>query len=233
MITYRDLEGGYTLKEGDRILMHGIEYEVQRSSRDYFMFNIGDSGRNYEVFERLDVSKEEKYSWAERFGGKACGDFPEFTSLENLTKFVGSIIEKPRYNVGDQVIIAERSGSSESYPFSFTGEMAALAWKAFTIKSVQKRIIYIEDCLNYNGDIFVYRLAEDEGCYQWHSSMFAGRVKPGSVAFRMPKGPVVEEYGEQDPFDGSMGSGGCSHDEDCESIYINTPSKPLKTTIVL
>lgn len=81
---------------------------------------------------------------------------------------------KSLYNVGDKVTIAERKGSEDDYPFSFTDCMTKLADKTFIVKKVTP--ITISYCYKYdNGDNYKYFL--EGSCWSWHSSMFKTTIQ--------------------------------------------------------
>lgn len=75
--------------------------------------------------------------------------------------------------VGDEVIINERIGKSQDYPFSFVDEMANLHGEIFKIDNIrEKDLNYEDDREFYNGDDSNYSLGGKASQYNWSSSMF-------------------------------------------------------------
>lgn len=74
------------------------------------------------------------------------------------------------YKVGDKVIIAQRKGEADDYPFSFVDKMASHSGEVATVSKVKYMGNYSfgEKC--YNNDPYRYEL--EEFFYNWHSSMF-------------------------------------------------------------
>lgn len=73
------------------------------------------------------------------------------------------------FNVGDTVIVKKREKNKWDYKFAFTGEMAKLSGKIFTIES-----IYVNrDLGEYKvpDDNALYILKEDRQRFNWSSGM--------------------------------------------------------------
>lgn len=72
--------------------------------------------------------------------------------------------------VGDKVIIEQRRGSSENYPYSFADGMTCYSGKEMTITGISQ--------YSYGGNLFsnysdkCFYLEEDGNEFTWHSSMF-------------------------------------------------------------
>ena len=123
-INYSQLaKDGFSLGEGDFILIHGIEYEVCKSdiTGKYFLDNI--TGSNDAVFNKLRL-RDSKYALARVYEKDIDNDgcFPEFKQLDNLTKFVLWLVKTPLFKVGDKIKISKFK-TGENYPFGFNDGM--------------------------------------------------------------------------------------------------------------
>lgn len=79
------------------------------------------------------------------------------------------------YKVGDRVIIAQRKGRSNDYPFGFIDEMTTYSGKIATIQEVSR---CKSDCSHkrfYNNDPFKYKIDLGNNILVWHSSMFKSK----------------------------------------------------------
>lgn len=75
------------MKEGDRIELSGIEYEVKREDAKYWLEAA--YGFNYQIFSKHGISK--KGLQLKVLGYQGVGDFPECKNLKDLEKFVDAI----------------------------------------------------------------------------------------------------------------------------------------------
>jgi len=158
-INYKQLvTDGFSLSEGDSILIHGITYEVRKSmaTSKYFLENI--AGYNGEVFRKFRLG-DSKYSLARVYEKdvRDSGDFPEFNYLDNLTKFVIWLIKTSLFQVGDKVRIS-KCKTGEVYPFGFNDGMQKYSGDIATIA-------YIEGGLrnhSYNLKEFGYSWSENQ-----------------------------------------------------------------------
>jgi len=184
-ITYSDLKRGGVLAVGDTLLLHGYQHEVQEIvvSGTYFLNNP--CYGNATVFEKFD---KDRYDWAKRFGSTCSGMFPEFRSLQELTKFVISIYEEPEFKKGDYVTINERHFLASDYPASFVDDMAKLSGKTFPVTGFCTTVAN-EERKAYNGDPHWYYLETSSyGIWTWHSSMFRKATEEEILAAQGAKG---------------------------------------------
>ena len=185
--TYSDLKRGGVLAVGDTLLLHGYQHDVRESGTVNYWLN-NSCYANSAVFEKFDRNR---YDWAKTFGSTCNGDFPEFRSLQELTKFVVSIYEEPEFKKGDYVTINERYLLASDYPASFVDDMAKLSGKTFLVT---------DSCITesadfgrkaYNGDPHWYYLETPHyGNWSWHSSMFRKATEEEILAVQGAKGDV-------------------------------------------
>lgn len=182
-ITYSDLKKGCVLAVGDTLLLHGHYHDVRQTEGTYYLNN--DCCANYAVFEKFD---KDRYDWAKEFGSTCSGDFPEFRSLQELTKFVISIYEEPEFKKGDYVTINERYLTASDYPASFVDDMVKLSGKTFLVNGFSTTVA-AEGRKAYNGDPHWYYLETPRyGCFTWHSSMFRKATEEEILAAQGAKG---------------------------------------------
>lgn len=189
--TYSDLKRGGVLAVGDTLLLHGYQHEVREIvvSGTYYLSN--DCCANYAVFEKFD---KDRYDWAKEFGSTCSGMFPEFRSLQELTKFVISIYEEPEFKKGDYVTINERELPASDYPASFVDDMAKLSGKTFLVHN-SYTTVEDERRRAYNGDPHWYYLETPRyGCFTWHSSMFRKATQEEILAAQGAKGDVGAKF---------------------------------------
>ena len=185
-VSYKDFGPKFTLSVDDSLLLYGILYKVQLNdcTNRYYLKNISEKlhSRNDAIFAYIyRISDTDKYKWSNAFGSTLNGSFPEFYSLEALTKFVKNIYETSPYRCGDRVKVKSREAGSGTYPYNFVDEMAELAGREFEIKFVQEDDSYVGDPNSRpssDGSIFNYEFAQDS--WTWHSSMF----EPAETALR-------------------------------------------------
>lgn len=183
--TYSDLKRGGVLAVGDTLLLHGHYHDVRQIGGIYYLNN--DCCANYAVFEKFD---KDRYDWAKEFGSTYSGDFPEFRSLQELTKFVISIYEEPEFKKGDYVTINERYLTATDYPASFVDDMVKLSGKTFLVHD-SCTTVADEERKAYNGDPHWYYLETPRyGCFTWHSSMFRKATQEEILAAQGAKGDV-------------------------------------------
>lgn len=72
---------------------------------------------------------------------------------------------------GDTLVVEERRGAEDLYPFGFVDDMAKFAGQKVTIKQITPSS-YGRYCSYYNGLNFKIRIEEDGGRFGWHPSMF-------------------------------------------------------------
>ena len=98
-VTYTDLKEGKVLSTGNMLSIYGLEYSVKLSSisNKYYLSN-SQSCDNSAIFNKLGRA-DDRYNWARKFEASVNneGMFPEFKSLENLTKFVIDIFREVGY----------------------------------------------------------------------------------------------------------------------------------------
>jgi hypothetical protein len=182
--TYSDLKRGGVLAVGDTLLLHGYEHDVRKGSAETYWLN-NSSLANCAVFEKFD---KDKYDWARKFGSTCSGDFPEFRSLQELTKFVISIYEEPEFKKGDYVTINERELTATDYPASFVDDMVKLSGKTFLVDGFSITEAD-EERKAYNGDPHWYYLRTPSyGIWTWHSSMFRKATREEILASQGAKG---------------------------------------------
>lgn len=190
-ITYSDLKRGGVLAVGDTLLLHGYQHDVRKGSAETYWLN-NFSLFNCAVFEKFD---RDRYDWAKEFGSTCSGDFPEFRSLQELTKFVVSIYEEPEFKEGDYVTINERELPASDYPISFVYDMAKLSGKTFLVYSFSNTEAG-EERKAYNGDPHWYYLETSSyGVWTWHSSMFRKATEEEILAAQGAKGDVGAKFG--------------------------------------
>lgn len=169
---YKLVDDHYILKEEDTLILYGIKYRVRRSTGGYFLRNSS-TGDNAAVFKLFGMRYPETDEWAKQFGEVTEGGcFPEFRKLEDLTKCVIALYEKPLYKKGDKVRIAERKGDASDYPLVFVDAMTRLEGEVFEIESSHPmcRSSYTRAEEAARGDVHLYVL---KGVFHnWHSSMF-------------------------------------------------------------
>lgn len=80
------------------------------------------------------------------------------------------------YKVGDKVIIAQREGCKNDYPFGFVDKMTIYSGKIATIQKVfEHEAEYLSRKRFYNDDPFEYEIDLDNNIFSWHSSMFESK----------------------------------------------------------
>lgn len=96
--TYTKLKEGRILSPEDELSIYGLKYKVKLSSvtNKYYLSSL-QSYDNDAIFDKIGRTSN-KYNWARKFEASVTneGMFPEFKSLENLTKFVIDIFEEVR-----------------------------------------------------------------------------------------------------------------------------------------
>lgn len=164
MVTYQELKEGRTLVEGDKLILHGLEYCVDRTYSGFFLAKIG--GGNDAVFKKL--GRDDKDVWAKKFGTvKGMGIFPQFENLPDLTKFVIDIYETPEFKSGDWITISPLDGDYE--PVVATATMRESKGMTFQVKSVDNRCDTPQHDGNDSGDPHAYTL--DGITFYWTSQM--------------------------------------------------------------
>lgn len=206
--TYSSLIKGSPLATGDTLLLHGIPYNVEIYDGTRFFLN-NNKGYNGEVFTKLG---RDRYKWAKEFGSTCSGDFPEFTDLVSLTKFVIAIYEESEFNKGDYVTIIAREGVASNYPASYVDDMANYVGKTFVIKDLC--VTESADDRKYsNGDPHWYYLETPSGAWTWHSSMFRKATAEEVLVAQGVKGDVGAK---------------CDCGSSCDSITGDTGTPKLK-----
>lgn len=228
-VTYGDICKGKILKSGDTLLIHGVSYRVSDSG--YYLHETK-RGDNSKVFDVLHVTQQEKIEWAEKFGSRGVGIFPEIPTLAGLTAFVKEIYERSPYKVGDIVRIKKlgESDHTEDYPYSFTRSMSKdYEGKLLKIFMIEKSILF-EDRRYHGGDPHQYSLCNIEtgenSYWSWHSSMF----ERAEIQTNDEKQKEKSEGTDYD-IDKLMQTPDRHTQE--EKIVVNKPQKSIKTTIIL
>ena len=223
-ITYGSICSGKTLQVGDTLIIHGVSYKVcDDGIGAYYLHET--NGNNARVFEVLHITQQEKIKWAERFGSRGIGIFPEFPTLKDLTAFTKEVYEKSPYKVGDIVRVKKlaESESTQDYPFSFTRSMSERYGGILMKILIISKSTLFEDCRYHRGDPHQYQLCDLEtgvnSSWNWHSSMF--------------------EMVEVQANDKKQTNRGSDYDIDKpkpnqeEKIVVNEPRRSIKTTIIL
>lgn len=94
---------------------------------------------------------------------------------EELHDFIDNL------KIGDKVVIEDRRGNPEYYPFSFVDPMLKYSGKEMTINGIGTLGSCCE-CQFYNGSDKCFYFLEDDNKYTWHSSMF---VMPSSIPIKV------------------------------------------------
>lgn len=178
-VTYKDLEDGYILKDGDKITIHGAKHRVCLSipQEEYYLNYEGvsnyaldedrtpDTLCNDFIFRLLHIPNKE--SFVKDIAGKdfsGAGSFPQVKTLEALTEVAIALLEKPLYNVGDYVTVRKEI-KGHKYSLDFLGSMQELAGKTFYVKNIEK----ISDFSKINnGEIYWYLL---NNAFYWDAAM--------------------------------------------------------------
>lgn len=136
MVTYAQLKNGYVLQKGDKLVLHGLDYEVKFSYSDanYLCYIRGTNSR---VFDVLGMGAVERKNFIKRFNpvrfDDARGAFPEFSDLKALTDLVIALYEVPEYKEGDWVTILPKE--SDGYtPIIYAYKMEGCAGNTYQIK---------------------------------------------------------------------------------------------------
>lgn len=170
-LTYWDLTNGHVLKNGDKIIIHGLlgYVDYHGSNRGYFLCIPG--VKNDQIFAHLNIPIGSKYDFCPE-GCLRIGDFPEYDSLENLQKCLIKLYETPFLKVGDIVRVKHKEGEGIRYPYCFDTPMAELEGKEFTVMSIEKDTsnAYVNRPF-FNGDIQRYYLDGEASGWNWHKSM--------------------------------------------------------------
>lgn len=188
------------LERGDKILLHGINYEVYNCGSMHYLRAVDkQNSENGIVFtDVFGLNKAQKIEWAKKFGSTGEGFFPEFKDIRDLEKFVIDIFEKPEYKVGDYVTILERKHSQDAYPASFVDDMASQCGKTFQIERVQAEATSMETHATlHNGEPNMYTL-KGMG-YLWHPSMFRKATEEEIRIYKgITKSLEAEEFTEKE-----------------------------------
>lgn len=170
-ISYEQLNGGYILQKGDKLVLHGINYNVMltRPNDGHLSNSEGASSR---VFDILGMGAEERKNFVKKFNpvnyGEAQGAFPEFSDLKTLTDLVIALYEIPEYEIGEWVTVLPRA--SDSYePIIYADEMVGYAGKTFQVKKLHLRSATPKCNEVDSGDPHSYDL--DGAGYHWTSQM--------------------------------------------------------------
>lgn len=171
-ISYEQLKGGYVLQRGDKLVLHGLVYEVTDGTSDsnYLFYS---KGRNSYVFDVLGMGAEEREDFVKRFNpvrfGDAQGAFPEFNDLKTLTDLTIALYEVPEYKEGDWVTILPRKESTDYHPIWYAEAMTGFAGKTYRIERCNIRS-ETQTCGGVDsGDPHSYDL--DGADYHWTSQM--------------------------------------------------------------
>lgn len=169
MVTYEQLKRGYVLQKGDKLVLHGLNYEVKNSGGSY-LSNL--EGTNSRVFDILGMGAEERKNFVKKFNpvnyGEAQGAFPEFSDLRTLTDLVIALYEVPEYKIGDWVTVLPRA--SDSYePIVYADEMVGYAGNTYQVKSYNSRNETPTCNGADSGDPYSYNL--DGVGFYWTSQM--------------------------------------------------------------
>ena len=244
-ITYWDLKRDAPLNVGDTLLIYGIEYYVCGTAY-WFLTNKG-SGGNSAIFKLFGMSNTEKMSWAKSFARRGevyHGDFPEFSNKQDFIDFIIDIYEKQLIVDGDTIIVKERHGDEDDYPYVYVDGMLEYQGKRVKIKRVLPASdIQCRDKKYFNGDIHYYEI-ESKDRYKWHSSMFVlGTLNMflaeelGTLRIDSSMGKLVEEKPEIISFDlypkTKEESMPPKKEVSSEGIILNKPKKHFQTKIVL
>lgn len=184
--TYSSLIKGAPLKIGEELILHGIKYKVDGYGGTRFFLCATESWDNGAVFKKFS---QDKYDWARKYRSTGSGDFPEFTNLNSLTKFVISIYEEPEFKEGDYVTIIEREGVASDYPASYVDDMVNYVGKTFVVKDLCLTES-ADDRKYFNGDPHWYYLETPSGNWIWHSSMFREATAEEVLVAQGAKGDV-------------------------------------------
>lgn len=173
LVSYKDLERGYILKDGDTLNIYGCKSVVYATAGGCHLGDIRGVHCNDWLFMHVyGMSDEQKDAWATDYGGKPGCLFPVMPTLPLLTDFVRNIYETPPFKIGDTVRIKKRVYLKDDYPLCFVDQMAEQAGKTFRIKEIRR----ITCCNPFDyrdeggGDIHYYKL--DGMPYNWTSNMF-------------------------------------------------------------
>lgn len=180
-VEFKDIKPGpkqLRLNRDDKIKLFGVDYMVFASGHDgkldYWLSNL--TGDNSEVFKILNMTSEEVESLIKaittdyNYRGQT-SMFPEFHSLEDLTKFVYHLMLKSPYKVGDKVKILplKYSHSGSEYPCGVCGQMPEFSGRIVTINRITPAC-YQTLCKYGLGDPNSYQF--EEVAYNWDSSCF-------------------------------------------------------------
>lgn len=173
IVTYRDLLDGYILKEKDTLCnIHGFRnYIVSHICLNKFLYSNG-SDSNDTIYRKLGINKPEGNNKTTMNDLR----FPEFDTLEELTKEVVRLYETPEYKIGDHVRI-KIFQNDNSYPFGVTEEMLKYESLETIITGVSIDNPVNRDEEFMNGDYHGYKLSIDSGKFTWHSSMFGHTIQ--------------------------------------------------------
>ena len=244
-ITYWDLKRGTTPAVGDKLLIYGINYYVS-STAAWFLNNSG--GGNSAVFRLFGMTDTEKMSWAKEYAKRGecySGAFPEFSNQQDFIDFIIAIYERQLIKEGDSIIVAERQGDEDDYPYAYVVGMLEYQGRRVKIKQVLLASdIQCADKKYFNGDIHFYQI-ESKDRYKWHSSMFIlGTLNKllieeelGVVRLDSSMGKLVEEKPKITSFHLYPATKEESippkKEVSSEGIILNKPKKHFQTKIVL
>lgn len=135
------------MKENDKIVFKydGIElqYKVTQIDKRCWLSN-SKLGNNIAIFNLLKI--EDRFAFCEKEIGypiiSKTANFPEVNSLNDLEKIVDALykrileLSKPKFNVGDIVIVVKREGDGSDYPYYYSNGMVSCENQLFTIEEV-------------------------------------------------------------------------------------------------